>query len=379
MARSDAPMMERRMGEVFRDPFYTFEVGLMRFPFGEVMLEMIKSPGEWTEQEKMFLSPTAWRALLAAIPRIEALNPAFHNALPKSLNALPITLNTLPNSNPALPNSTTAAKKKKKTGGRVSGSKNQVNLKQVVTLMDEIRKCLEKLCAVRESRDPTILMQPTLEANTGEPPITPDPSGHRDRNMQSIENNPQPDASAQLDDMVVTAPKQGEPNCEFVKIEPLSTSNHTGDWLEKTTYIPLDDTPNEVLVGGKAKRDPRKRKAQREVVHAVQVKNVDDKDSLNAKEEEVRSEVGPVDAKPAPDELLCPEVKTVKRRRVAAMAKDLLIPDAMPNDVVMVTSGAEKRQVGSDGVKKSKKSVKKSVVGDQESKDQSAGTQAPAT
>ena len=371
MASSDAPMMERKMGEVFRDPFYTFEVGLMRFPFGEVMLEMIKSPGEWTEQEKMFLSPTAWRALLGAIPRIEALNPAFNNPHPNSTNALPITPNTLPNS--------TTAAKKKKTGGRVSGSKNQVNLKQVVTLMDEIRKCLEKLCAVSESRDPTINMQPTLEANTGEPPITPDPSGHRDLNMQSIENNPQPDASAQLDDLVVTAPKQGEPKCEFVKIEPLSTSNHTGDWLEKTTYIPLDDTPNEVLVCGKANRDPRKRKAQREVVHAVQAKNVDDKDSLNGKEEEVRSEVGPVDAKTAPDELLSPEVKTVKRRRVGAMAKDLLIPAAMPNDVAMVTSGAEKRQVGSDGVKKSKKTVKKSVVVDQAPKAQSAWTLSPST
>ena len=133
MASSDAPTMERNMVDVFRNPFYTFEVGLIRFPFGEVMLEMIKSPGEWTEEEKLFLSPTAWSALQAAIPRIEALNPAFHNALPlstntlpNSTNALPITLNTLPNSNTALPNSTTAAKKKK-TGGRVSGSKNQVN------------------------------------------------------------------------------------------------------------------------------------------------------------------------------------------------------------------------------------------------------------
>ena len=126
--------------------------------------------------------------------------------------------------------------------------------------MDEIRKCLEKLCEVRETREPTIRMQPTLQPNTSEPPITTDPSRQPERKVQSIEKDTEPVGRAQNDELVVRACTQGEAKCEFVKSEPLSAPTDTDDWVEKRTTIPLDGTPKEVLVGVKAKRDPRKRK-----------------------------------------------------------------------------------------------------------------------
>ena len=73
------PLIEKALPKpviVSDNPFYCLKVSVTDIPDMEAIIKITKSPGDLGDKERLNLSADDWRALIAAIPGIEELNPA---------------------------------------------------------------------------------------------------------------------------------------------------------------------------------------------------------------------------------------------------------------------------------------------------------------